>query len=110
MRAGKLPHMIRIETPAAVADSAWGTPAAGETFSLLAMVWARVEFADGAESESEGVAGKARFAIETRYVPSVTTRERIVWRGKTMSIVSADDPDGSRRRLKIVAFSHPARA
>ena len=112
MRAGTLRERVTIQAPGMTADATWGPT---EGYSDVDTVAASVIAADGGEVlrsgagaliKDEGITAFTTYDVLLRYRPDVSSQNRLIWRGKTLDIVSAIDPDGRRRSLKIVAKEH----
>lgn len=98
---GKLRERVILEVPTRVSD---GTGGATLTWSALATLWAEVTTKSGAEvAEGERMAAHRRFVIRLRHRADVTSAMRLIWRGETLNIRNARDPDGARRWLLIEA-------
>lgn len=108
MRAGTLRERVTIQVPEKVTDPQWGET---EGFAVTATVAASVTASGGGETRKDsGVQASTSYTIKCRYLDNVDSRCRLLWRGKTLDIVSATDPDARRRELVIVAKDHPQRA
>lgn len=89
MRAGKLRHRIKITTPT---ESRGDTGEITYTWSTLATVWASVEPISGRELiQADQMQAEATVRIRLRYIPNLTTQCRIVHKGRTLEIVSAQN-------------------
>lgn len=98
---GRLRERIALQVPTRTGD---GTGGATLTWSALATVWAEVTTTSGAEvATGERMEGRARLMIRLRYRADVTSAMRLIWRGETLNIRNARDPDGARRWLIIEA-------
>lgn len=101
MRAGTLRERLTILAPTTTTDPDWG---ASESFAEVATVAANVVARAAAEPlKDQGVAAVTSYDIVIRYRSDVSSTNRLTWRGKTLEVVSAIDPDGRRRQLNIEA-------
>lgn len=101
MRAGTLREQVAILVATPTSDGEWGP---GESFQAVTTVSASVIARSGTEPEKDsGVAAVTSYDIIIRYRADVSSTNRLTWRGKTLEIVSAIDPDGRRRELNIDA-------
>jgi SPP1 family predicted phage head-tail adaptor len=86
-------------------DARFGTTAA---FQPYAKVWATVLPMTGTTAGAEefvqmGVQSVVNYTATIRYRGDVTNTDRILYRGKTLELLSAVDPDGKRSTLNIIA-------
>lgn len=105
MRAGTLKDRITLQRWAAANDPSWG-PAAG--WAEIGDAWADVTPVSGTERrDGQGVQETISHQIRMRYRTDLTTKDRIIYRGRTLDIVFVVDVDGARRELLIGAREHP---
>jgi len=105
MRAGTLKDRVTIQRWAAENDPTWG-PSPG--WNAIGDVWANVTPVSGTEKpDAAGVQTTVTHRISMRYRADVTTKDRIIYRGRVLDIVSAIDAEGRRRELIIEAREHP---
>src|SRR5688572_7063004 len=104
MRAGLLRDRIDLLKPIATVGDEWGK---GTNWVSEATVWAEVKPVAGAEKATPtAVQTSVSYDIRIRFVPDVTSQWRVVWRGRTLDIVSVIDPTGRGRELEIKAVEH----
>ena len=73
-----------------------------------AQVWATVLPMVGTQAGAEefvqmGVQSLVNYTVTIRYRSDVTNEHRIIYRGKTLELLSVVDPDGKRATLNIIA-------
>lgn len=84
MQIGQLDRAITIQQRTVTQDAAGQEI---ETWSLLAVVWARIRPQKGGERFSaQQVVGKAVMTFRIRHRTDVTVQHRLVWDGKTWDI------------------------
>jgi SPP1 family predicted phage head-tail adaptor len=105
MRAGTLKDRLTLQRFAANTDATWGTtPGWAGTDGF----WADVEPLGGSErTDNAGVQTTISHRIRCRYRDDVTSKDRLLYRGRVLEIVSVIDADGARRELLIEAREHP---
>lgn len=104
MRAGTLRERITIQAMVPTTDVEWGP---GESAQDVVTVSASVIAQGGGEAvKDSGVQATTHYAIEIRYRDGIDSTNRIIWKGKTLEVVSAIDPEGRKRRLVIDAIEH----
>lgn len=102
MRAGRLNQSIQIERYTNTRDD-FGQQA--RTWATLNTVRAEVKVMTESENESGGrVDGRTRYKITIRYT-DVNKKDRIIWNGLTLEIISVVDPSHRRTELIIMAES-----
>ena len=99
MRAGRRNHKIVIEEKSVTPD-AYGDPV--ETWTQFAEAWVE----NAPESGREFLAAKQERAdlsriLTTRYIDGISPDMRVVDGERVFDIISAFDPSGRRRELKI---------
>jgi SPP1 family predicted phage head-tail adaptor len=104
MRAGTLKDRLTLQRYQATTDPKWGTtPGWWNTCDL----WADVEPLGGSEkTDNAGVQTTISHRIRTRYRTDITSKDRLLYRGRVLEIVSVIDVDGARRELLIEAREH----
>jgi SPP1 family predicted phage head-tail adaptor len=108
IRAGELRDRVTIQQPTTTSGGAWG-PQPG--WSDLTTVWAKVlRVAASERSVQDGVQSVVSHRITMRYRPDLTSKHRLVYRGRPLDIVGVNDPDGRRHELLIEAREHPQEA
>lgn len=104
MRAGMLRERVTIQVPTPSTDPEWGQV---EQYGVVATVAASVIPTGGSESaRDKGVQSSTGYTIRIRYLDNVDSKCVLIWRGRTLDIVSAIDPDNRRRELVIEAKEH----
>lgn len=104
MIAGKLRERITIQRSSPTVDTGWGT---STSWSDVAAVSASVIPADASEPFTDkGVVTRAAFTVSIRYRSDVTSKDRLVWRGRTLDIVGIDNVGSRNRELVIRAVQH----
>lgn len=94
--AGELRERVSIERATTTADG-YG----GQSVTWAAVypsgIWAKVESVRGREDERQGrLSTVETYLITVRFGISVTTLDRVVWRGKTFNVRAAADREGTR--------------
>jgi SPP1 family predicted phage head-tail adaptor len=104
MRAGLLRERIDLLRPVTTVGDEWGH---GTNWPSEASVWAQVTPSAGAEKASDtAVQASVSYDIRIRFVPDVASDWRIVWRGRSLDIVSVVDATGRGRELEIKAVEN----
>jgi SPP1 family predicted phage head-tail adaptor len=94
---GAARRRLTLEQPIRVADDAGG---AATTHQPIAVVWAQMLWRGGEERRLAGRPEQAaRHEVSFRWRAGVTAGMRLTGAGMTLGIVSAGDPEGTRRRL-----------
>jgi SPP1 family predicted phage head-tail adaptor len=105
MRSGTMRDVVTLLVLVPATDPRWGTV---EEWQEVASPWANVTPLDGTEAVvDKGVQSEISHTITMRYRSDVTSANRITYRGQTLEILSAIDPDGKRRQLVIQAKLYP---
>lgn len=92
--AGELRHRIQIQSSTLTVDN-YGQPI--RNWSTFATVWAKVESAGGGESPVAGqTQSQVRRTITIRNNESILPDQQVIWRTRTLKIVSVYDPWGTR--------------
>lgn len=100
-RAGDRPHRITIERPPRVLDD-YGLP--DGQWVTVRRLWASVRALTAREKWiAEQANATTTHRIDCPYVAGVDATMRADWSGRKLYFESADDPDGSRRNLQILA-------
>lgn len=101
MRVGELRERITVERATTVSDGAGGQTV---TWTGAYTLWANVTPVRGREQEHLGrLATVETYLITVRHGPSITTKDRILWREKALNITAAQDREGTRQWLTIEA-------
>jgi SPP1 family predicted phage head-tail adaptor len=105
MRAGTMRDRVTLQRWTPDNDPTWG-PAQGWT--NIVDLWASVTPASGTEKpDGQGVQTTITHHVSMRYRSDVTSKDRLIYRGRTLDIVSVIDVDGLRAELAIEAREHP---
>lgn len=101
MKAGDLDQRVTIQRSTATSDGMGGQVL---TWATAQELWANVKSVKGREIDHFGrLVTVETYLVIVRYGHTITTVDRIVWGQKTMNILSAQDRDGDRRWLTILA-------
>lgn len=93
-----------VRVPATGTAAAWRSTADWED---VATVWAELTPKPAGETNAaKGVQGGTGYAIRIRYMPDVTSRNRIVKGDRVFDIVSVVNAGERRRELQIEAREH----
>jgi SPP1 family predicted phage head-tail adaptor len=101
MNAGELRERITIERATTTSDGHGGRTV---TWSPVYSngVWAKVQSVRGREEERQGrLSTVETYLVTVRFAVSVTTLDRVVWRGRTMNIRAVADREGTREWLTL---------
>lgn len=94
---GTLRDRVQLQTKQMVIDAAGGHSV---VFNPLATVWARVTSLRGRESrEASGRTATMSHSVVTRFRTDMKPGDRIVYRGRPLEIISAEDMNGRRAYL-----------
>jgi SPP1 family predicted phage head-tail adaptor len=105
VQAGKLRDQVTINRWLSSADPQWG---AGGGWVSMDTIWAGVTPVNGTEKfVSQAVQAEATHMVKVRYRPDITTKDRLLYRNRTLELLSVLDVDGRRRELEIVAKEYP---
>ena len=99
--AGKLKHMVTIESLTQTRDAEGGMV---DTWSLFATSWAAIKNLSGNERTVTAQGGKtaeARTEFTIRYLPGVTAKMRVVYNDKFYDIAHVNDYDESHRFIVL---------
>lgn len=101
MRAGKLRHLVTVQTE--LEDQSSMTGAVTKAWATVASVYASVEPLIGRELQ-RAMAERAEltYTIRTRYLAGITTRHRLLYDGKTFNIRSVVDVEERHRELVLM--------
>ena len=99
MRAGRLRHQVRIQTP--TKDT---SPGAGDiTWSDYATVWAAVEPLRGNEFfTAQQVNAEVTGRVVIRYLSGITPEVRVLFGTRTFEILSVIDVDERHEELQLM--------
>jgi SPP1 family predicted phage head-tail adaptor len=111
--AAAMRDFVSLLTLVAANDGRWGTATVG-SWQQYAQVWASVLPVAGTkagteafEAKDNGVQSSTNYLVTIRYRTDITAKDRILYRGNTLEILSCVDPDGLRRTLNIQATNYP---
>jgi SPP1 family predicted phage head-tail adaptor len=107
--AGKLRDRIGLLAQIPATDPRWGPGNEWQQYATAvpAGVIPLMGTQAGSEAPSnEGVQSEVSYTITLRYRTDVKNTDRILYRGQTLEVVSAVDPDGLRRTLEIQARAY----
>lgn len=97
---GQLRHRIGLYTPSQIADDIGGTIT---SWSFLRAIWGAVEPKAISEVRENGrLVVTQTYRVTVRHRADFPTRARLVWRGRTLRVVAASDPDTRRERLHLI--------
>ena len=109
--AAQMRDFVSLLTMVPSTDERWGTVNEWQTY---AQVWAAVLPVAGTkagieafEKNDNGVQSSTNYLVTIRYRTDITAKDRIVYRGNILEILSCVDPDGLRRTLNIQATNYP---
>lgn len=101
MQAGSLRHRITIVGGPDTQNS-YGEPI--PSGAVVAQVRANVRPLEGREQFSgQQFLGEITHEIETRYVPGIKPKMRVLFEGRELDILAAPNVDERNRRLRILA-------
>lgn len=101
LRASSRRHLIVIKRPQQVSDGKGGYTSA---LVPVASCWAEVRAESGRERViDEVLQGISVYRIRILWRGDIQTSDQIEYAGQALNIRSADDPDGKRRELFIIA-------
>ena len=103
MRAGKLTHLIEIQSPVETTDDAGGPIPTWDESTPFAQLYARVRPLRGREIIALGPQSATTREIETRYCAGITTDMRIKLGDRYFGIESVLNVDESDVMLLIMA-------
>jgi head-tail adaptor len=100
IQAGKLRHRFRIWNP----TDATGAAGTVETMAPAGYVRGSLEEISASERYQSGLPlGSGVYQITCRFTSAITRRSELRLGGRTFAIVSAIDPEGLGRELRIAA-------
>lgn len=93
-------HRVGLYVPSRIADDIGGTV---ESWAFERALWAAVEPRSLSEARSHGRLSVVQtFRITIRYRADFPRQARLVWRGRTLRVLAASDPDTRGERLHLV--------
>ena len=97
---GQLRHRVGLYAPSRVADDIGGTVT---SWNFVRAIWAGVEPKSISETAENGRLSVIQsYRVTIRYRDHLPIRARLVWRGRTLRVVAASDPDTRRERLHLI--------
>lgn len=97
---GQLRHRIGVYAPSRIADDIGGTIT---SWSFQRAVWGAVEPRSISELSKNGrLAVTQTYKVTIRYRADFPSRARLMWRGRTLRVVAASDPDTRGERLHLI--------
>lgn len=101
LSAGRMRDRVTLRKWTPTNDASWG-PQPGWTDS--ATFWASVETVAATEKfAQQGVQTQVSHRVRLRHRADVTSKDRLVYRGRVLDILGIHDPDGRKRELLIEA-------
>lgn len=83
--AGDMPHRLIVKNPTAAQDPDYGSSA--PTFARVKKIWGSVEPLSGRELiAAQAVEAQTTHRIKTRYHSAITSKSRIVHKGRTLEL------------------------
>ena len=106
IRAGYFRDKLGLLAPTTATDPQWGsTP----QWTPAGTIWAHVIPVSATERAANGgVQSAVSHRITIRFRDDVTSKHRLVYRGRVLELTGVFDPDGRRRELNIDAREYPA--
>lgn len=97
---GQLRHRIGLYAPSRIADDIGGTIT---SWSFQRAIWGAVEPKSISEVRENGrLSVTQTYRITIRHRPDFPARARLVWRGRTLRVMAASDPDTRGERLHLI--------
>ena len=97
---GQLRHRVGIYAPSRVADDLGGTVT---SWIYQRAVWAAVTPQALSEIQENGrMSVTQSYRVTLRYRDDFPPLARLIWRGRTLRVVAASDPDTRRERLHLI--------
>jgi len=97
---GQLRHRLGLYAPNRVSDDLGGTIT---SWSFQRAIWGAVEPKSLSETRENGrLAVTQTYRVTVRHMSDFPERARLVWRGRTLRVVAASDPDTRRERLHLI--------
>lgn len=104
MRAGRLPHLIDIQSPAPETANSGAVSPAWDEQTPFVQCYAAIEPLRGREAiAADGMGSQATHRITTRYIQGVTTDMRIVFGARKFGIESVRNVDEADIMLEMIA-------
>ena len=97
---GQMRHRLGLYAPSRVADDIGGTVT---SWAFQYALWGAVEPKSISEVRENGrLSVTQTYRITVRYRPDFPHRARLVWKGRTLRVVAASDPDTRGERLHLI--------
>ena len=97
---GQLRHRLGLYAPSVVVDDIGGTIT---SWTFQRGIWGAVEPKSISEVRENGrLTVTQTYRITIRYRVDFPPRARLVWRGRTLRVVAASDPDTRGERLHLI--------
>lgn len=97
---GALRNRLGLYVPTVTPDDLGG---ASTSWTLHSQIWAHIEPRSSTERGENGRAAILQtYRITIRYRDDFPERARLLWRGKTLRVITASDPDMRKERLHLI--------
>jgi len=97
---GQLRHRIGLYAPSVVADDIGGTIT---SWAFQRAIWGAVEPKSINEVRDNGrLSVTQTYRVTVRHHDDFPPRARLMWKGRTLRVVAASDPDTRRERLHLI--------
>lgn len=101
----QLRHRVGLYTPSRVADDIGGTVT---NWTFARALWAGITPTGLSERVEDGRRTATQtYKVLLRYQPDFPRQARILWRGKTLRVLAASDPDARGERLHLICETAP---
>lgn len=100
---GRLRHRIKIVQPTLAQDSTGGVDVRDD--AVVGEAWATVEALSASDKfAAHEFVAQVSHKVIMRWRPGITSKMRIVWRGKLLLVEGVLDPDGRRKMLILMCI------
>ena len=97
---GHLRHRLGLYAPSHIADDLGGTVT---SWSFERAIWGAVEPKSISETKTDGrLAVTQTYRVTVRYMSDFPALARLIWRGRTLRVIAASDPDARGERLHLI--------
>lgn len=97
---GQLRHRIGLYAPSIVTDDIGGTIT---SWAFQRAIWGAVEPKSISEVRDNGrLSVTQTYRVTVRHRDDFPPRSRLMWKGRTLRVVAASDPDTRRERLHLI--------
>lgn len=97
---GRLRHRLGLYAPSHVADDLGGTIT---SWNFQRVIWGAVEPRAISERREDGrLTVSQTYRVTVRYTPDFPALARLMWRGQTLRVIAASDPDARGERLHLI--------